>query len=76
MRIKLKLMNNFPHVQTVDLSFMEPPKVDFDLNPLGFDLNMCVRPTIVSVCALCMLRSALGPPSSAHHIDSRTAFPA
>jgi len=75
MRIKLKLMNNFPHVQTVDLSFMEPPKVDFDLNPLGFDLNMCVRALIVAFRALCMLRSALSSSPSAHHTDSRTASP-
>ncbi|GAA6062071.1 hypothetical protein JCM10212_003569 [Sporobolomyces blumeae] len=40
MRIKLKLVNNFPHVQTVDLSFMQPPDFDFVLKPVGFDLSM------------------------------------
>ncbi|GAA5961362.1 hypothetical protein JCM21900_006679 [Sporobolomyces salmonicolor] len=40
MRIKLKLMNNFPHVQTVDLSFMQPPVFDFVLKPIGFDLSL------------------------------------
>ncbi|BGO92542.1 hypothetical protein NBRC10512_000461 [Rhodotorula toruloides] len=39
MRIKLKLMNNYPHVKTVDLSFMHPPDFDFVLRPVGFDLN-------------------------------------
>ncbi|GEM08900.1 tricalbin [Rhodotorula toruloides] len=39
MRVKLKLMNNYPHVKTVDLSFMHPPDFDFVLRPVGFDLN-------------------------------------
>ena len=29
MRIRLKLMNSFPHVQTVDLSFLEKPLIDY-----------------------------------------------
>ncbi|KAG0147448.1 hypothetical protein CROQUDRAFT_42936 [Cronartium quercuum f. sp. fusiforme G11] len=40
MRIRIKLMNNFPHLQLVDLSFMEKPEFDFVLKPVGFDLNM------------------------------------
>lgn len=40
MRVKIKLMNNFPHVQLVDLSFMAPPKFDFVLKPVGFDLSI------------------------------------
>ncbi|CAG8454346.1 2027_t:CDS:10 [Ambispora leptoticha] len=35
LRIKLKLMNNFPHIQTVWLSFLEEPKIDFILKPIG-----------------------------------------
>ncbi|KAF8320471.1 tricalbin [Clavulina sp. PMI_390] len=35
MRIKLKLMTNFPHVQTVDLSFMSKPNFNYALKPLG-----------------------------------------
>jgi len=35
MRIKLKLMNNFPHVQLVELSFLEKPVIDFVLKPIG-----------------------------------------
>ncbi|GAA5849255.1 hypothetical protein JCM8547_006494 [Rhodosporidiobolus lusitaniae] len=40
MRVKLKLINSFPHVQTVDLSFMQPPIFDFVLKPIGFDLSL------------------------------------
>lgn len=40
MRVKIKLMNNFPHVQLVDLSFMQPPTFDFVLKPVGFDLSV------------------------------------
>nr|ODN82408.1 transmembrane protein [Cryptococcus depauperatus CBS 7841] len=44
MRVKLKLMTNFPHVQTVDISFIEKPTFDYVLKPLGgetlgFDIN-------------------------------------
>ncbi|QRV76177.1 C2 domain-containing protein [Ceratobasidium sp. AG-Ba] len=37
MRVKLKLMANFPHVQTVGISFMQPPTFDYVLKPLGGD---------------------------------------
>lgn len=40
MRIRLKLMNNFPHVQVVDLSFLEKPVIDFVAKPIGFDLDI------------------------------------
>lgn len=40
MRIRLKLMNNYPHVQTVDFSFLEKPLIDFVAKPIGFDINM------------------------------------
>lgn len=33
-------MNNFPHLQLIDLSFLEKPEFDFILKPVGFDLNM------------------------------------
>jgi len=33
--VKLKLMNNFPHVQTVSISFLEKPIIDYVLKPLG-----------------------------------------
>jgi Ca2+-dependent lipid-binding protein len=40
MRIRLKLMSPFPHIQIVDLSFLEKPIVDFVLRPLGnFDIS-------------------------------------
>ncbi len=43
-RLRMKLMSNFPHVQTVDISFMERPHFDYVLKPiggntLGFDIN-------------------------------------
>ncbi|KAH7915157.1 C2 domain-containing protein [Hygrophoropsis aurantiaca] len=37
MRIRLKLMTNFPHVQIVDLSFLEKPVIDYVLKPVGGD---------------------------------------
>jgi Ca2+-dependent lipid-binding protein len=37
MRIRLKLMTNFPHVQVVDICFLEKPAIDFVLKPLGGD---------------------------------------
>ncbi|KZT23846.1 tricalbin [Neolentinus lepideus HHB14362 ss-1] len=40
MRIKMKLMTNYPHIQTVDISFLEKPVFDYVLKPLGgFDIN-------------------------------------
>ena len=35
MRIRLKLMSNFPHVQLVDFTFLEPPTFDYVLKPIG-----------------------------------------
>jgi Ca2+-dependent lipid-binding protein len=35
MRIRLKLMNNFPHIQLVEISFLEPPVIDYVLKPIG-----------------------------------------
>ncbi|KAL4069403.1 C2 domain-containing protein [Scleroderma citrinum] len=37
MRIKLKLVSNFPHIQIVDLSFLEKPNLDYVLKPVGGD---------------------------------------
>ncbi|GAA6050737.1 hypothetical protein JCM3770_006601 [Rhodotorula araucariae] len=58
MRIKLKLINNFPHVQTVDLSFMAPPEIDLVLKPVGFDLSMLpgLYPFILN-----QIHASLGP---------------
>ncbi|KAJ9102440.1 hypothetical protein QFC21_002840 [Naganishia friedmannii] len=40
LRIKLKLMSNFPHVKTVQVSFMTQPDFDYVLKPLtSFDIN-------------------------------------
>lgn len=35
MRIRLKLMPNFPHVQTVDMCFLEKPTIGYVLKPIG-----------------------------------------
>lgn len=35
LRIRLKLMSNFPHVRTVDASFLEKPFIDYALKPIG-----------------------------------------
>ncbi|KIJ45255.1 hypothetical protein M422DRAFT_207610 [Sphaerobolus stellatus SS14] len=35
MRIRMKLMNNFPHVQLVDITFLEKPLIDYVLKPIG-----------------------------------------
>ena len=35
MRVKIRLMSNFPHVQVVDLSFLERPEFDYILKPIG-----------------------------------------
>ena len=35
MRVRLKLMTNFPHVQLVDFMFLEPPLFDYVLKPIG-----------------------------------------
>lgn len=37
LRIRLKLMTNFPHIQIVDISFMEKPLFDYVLKPVGGD---------------------------------------
>jgi Ca2+-dependent lipid-binding protein len=37
MRIRLKLMTNFPHIQLVDMSFTEKPVFDYVLKPIGGD---------------------------------------
>lgn len=35
MRIRMKLVSNFPHIQIVDFSFMEKPVIDYALKPVG-----------------------------------------
>lgn len=35
MRIRMKLMNNPPHIQIIDLTFLEKPKIDYVLKPVG-----------------------------------------
>jgi Ca2+-dependent lipid-binding protein len=35
LRVRMKLMTTFPHVQVVDLSFLEKPTFDYVLKPIG-----------------------------------------
>ena len=35
MRVRMKLMTNFPHIQLVELSFLEKPIFDYVLKPIG-----------------------------------------
>ncbi|CAG8489756.1 8039_t:CDS:10 [Acaulospora morrowiae] len=35
MRVRLKLINTFPHIKTIDLSFLEEPHIDYALKPIG-----------------------------------------
>lgn len=50
MRIRMKLMPNFPHVQILDLCFLEKPDISYVLKPIGgdtfgFDIaNVSARP--------------------------------
>lgn len=47
LRIRLKLIPSFPHVQMVDLSFMQPPSFDYELKPVGgstFGLDVSALP--------------------------------
>jgi len=37
LRVRMKLMTNFPHIQLVDLMFLEPPMFDYVLKPIGGD---------------------------------------
>lgn len=38
-RIRMKLITMFPHIKTVDLSFLQPPEFDFSLKPVGADIT-------------------------------------
>ncbi|KEI37230.1 uncharacterized protein L969DRAFT_53729 [Mixia osmundae IAM 14324] len=58
LRIRIKLIANFPHAQTVDISFMEPPHIDFVLRPVGFDLS--IIPGLHSFI-MSQLNATLGP---------------
>ncbi|KAF3925246.1 Tricalbin-3 [Dactylellina cionopaga] len=38
MKVKIKLQINFPHVEKVDVCFLQPPTLDFVCKPLGGDI--------------------------------------
>lgn len=35
MRVRMKLMSNFPHIEVVDFCFLEKPVIDYVLKPIG-----------------------------------------
>lgn len=35
MRIRMKLTSTYPHIQTIDISFLGEPRIDFVLKPVG-----------------------------------------
>jgi Ca2+-dependent lipid-binding protein len=70
MNIRLKLINAFPHVQIVDISFEEPPWIDYVLKPIGgetfgFDiasipgLSPFIRDTVHSILGPVMYKPAV-----------------
>ena len=51
LRVRMKLMTNFPHIQLVDLMFLEPPMFDYVLKPIGgehfgFDVGNVSTPRV------------------------------
>ncbi|KAI0706072.1 tricalbin [Cytidiella melzeri] len=63
LRVRMRLMTNFPHVQVVDLSFMEQPVFDYVLKPLGGDTFGFDIGNIPGLSAFIrgMVHSILGP---------------
>ncbi|TFY64762.1 hypothetical protein EVG20_g5845 [Dentipellis fragilis] len=62
-RIRLKLMPSFPHVQVVDISFLEKPVIDYVLKPIGgdaFGFDIANIPGLSSFIRD-MIHSILGP---------------
>ncbi|KAL5495683.1 TCB2 [Sanghuangporus weigelae] len=63
MRVRMKLMTTFPHVQVVDLSFMQKPVFDYVLKPIGgdtFGFDIGFIPGLSSFIRD-MIHSILGP---------------
>ncbi|EJD04407.1 tricalbin [Fomitiporia mediterranea MF3/22] len=63
LRVRMKLMTSFPHVQVVDLSFLQKPIFDYVLKPLGgetFGFDIGVIPGL-SAFIRDMVHSILGP---------------
>lgn len=68
LRIKLKLMNNFPHVQVVEISFLNKPVFNYVLKPIGgetfgFDIN-----SVRGVNLVCVIVTA-------HHLSNIDSWP-
>lgn len=52
LRIRLKLMSNFPHVRTVDISFLEKPLIGYVLKPIGGDFGFDMMNVSTSLCII------------------------
>lgn len=39
LRVKMRLMNSFPHIKTIDVSLLSLPEIDARVCPLGFDIT-------------------------------------
>lgn len=60
MRLRIKMFNEFPHIQSVEACFLEKPMFDYILKPiggehLGFDINN----VSVAKISLAMISSSL-----------------
>ncbi|KAH9949508.1 tricalbin [Amylocystis lapponica] len=63
LRVRMKLMTTFPHVQLVDLSFLEKPVIDYVLKPIGgetFGFDIASIPGLSSFIRD-MVHGSLGP---------------
>ncbi|KAJ3267283.1 hypothetical protein HK104_005960, partial [Borealophlyctis nickersoniae] len=64
MRLVMRFVSNYPHIQTVDISFLQKPSIDFKLKPLGgldvMDLPMLER-TIQSTLDTALAASIIHP---------------
>ncbi|KAF8559381.1 tricalbin [Imleria badia] len=63
MRVKMKLVSNFPHIQIVDLSFLGRPVLDYVLKPVGgetFGFDIAHIPGLSEFIRE-MIHASLGP---------------
>ncbi|ORY86393.1 hypothetical protein BCR37DRAFT_219764 [Protomyces lactucae-debilis] len=67
MQVRLKLMNDFPHIKQVDLSFLQEPTFGFSLDAIGFDINKL--PGIAGYIKS-IVHSSLGPMMYAPNVFS------
>ncbi|KAH3672034.1 hypothetical protein WICMUC_004481 [Wickerhamomyces mucosus] len=73
MKVQLKLSLNFPHIDLVSVQFLEPPKIDFALKPVGgdtFGLDIMSLVPGLSTLITTLINSNVGPMLYApNHLD-------